>query len=209
MKITKNEVTYKTGYKIKLTKSLINSWVMEEYNRELKAFPDWRSICRKAIDSMKNSERRASMSKEQRQNLDKIRWQSRDKEKLRAYQRDYSTKRKLEDPNYRLKKTMRSRFAKFKRGYNLKSIMSLIGCSPQELRAHIESKFKSGMSWDNYGAYWHIDHIIPCKAFDHNDPKQVEQCWHWTNLQPMKAMENMQKGALVKNPQMSLLIGVS
>lgn len=50
------------------------------------------------------------------------------------------------------------------------------------------------MSWENYGFYgWHIDHIKPCSKFDLTDPKQQEQCFHYSNLQPLWAIENFKK----------------
>lgn len=52
------------------------------------------------------------------------------------------------------------------------------------------------MSWDNYGYRgWHIDHIKPCASFDLTDPNQREQCFHFSNLQPMWAKDNLSKGA--------------
>ena len=55
------------------------------------------------------------------------------------------------------------------------------------------------MSWNNYGFdTWHIDHIIPCDKFDLTDPKQQEQCFHYTNLQPLWAIENWQKANKLK-----------
>lgn len=78
---------------------------------------------------------------------------------------------------------------------------TLLGCSIQELKLHIESKFQHGMSWLNYGVYrlgedmtWHIDHIIPCAAFDLTDPEQQKKCFHYTNLQPLWAVDNIVKG---------------
>jgi hypothetical protein len=72
--------------------------------------------------------------------------------------------------------------------------IELLGCSPQEARQYLESKFQDGMSWDNYGLYgWHIDHVIPCDAFDLTDPEQQKQCFHYTNLQPLWADDNLKK----------------
>lgn len=70
--------------------------------------------------------------------------------------------------------------------------MELIGCSASELRAHLESNFTPGMSWDNYGK-WHIDHIRPCASFDLTDPQQQKECFHWSNLQPLWAADNIRK----------------
>ncbi len=72
----------------------------------------------------------------------------------------------------------------------------LIGCTVDELRQHLEARFTDDMSWDNYGRDgWHIDHIRPCASFDLTDPKQQRQCFHYTNLQPLWAADNIRKGA--------------
>jgi len=72
--------------------------------------------------------------------------------------------------------------------------LDLLGCTVEELRAHLEKQFKRGMSWSNYGR-WHIDHIRPCASFDLTDPEQQRICFHYSNLQPLWAEENMRKGA--------------
>lgn len=72
--------------------------------------------------------------------------------------------------------------------------IELLGCSIEFLKQHLESKFKVGMSWLNYGVHgWHVDHIIPCDAFDLSDVEQQKQCFHFTNLQPLWANENIRK----------------
>lgn len=71
-----------------------------------------------------------------------------------------------------------------------------LGCTYQELRAHLEKQFHSGMSWENYGRKgWHIDHIKPLAWFDLTDPVQFAEACHYTNLQPMWGRENESKGA--------------
>jgi hypothetical protein len=72
--------------------------------------------------------------------------------------------------------------------------MKLIGCSIPELRERLQQQFQPGMSWDNHGQ-WHIDHRRPCAAFDLSDPAQQAQCFHFTNLQPLWALDNLRKGA--------------
>jgi hypothetical protein len=72
----------------------------------------------------------------------------------------------------------------------------LIGCSVPDLRQHLEVQFVDGMTWDNYGRIgWHIDHIRPCASFDLTDPAQQRQCFHYSNLQPLWAADNIRKGA--------------
>jgi hypothetical protein len=76
------------------------------------------------------------------------------------------------------------------------SMIELIGCTITELRQHLEAQFADGMTWENYGKYgWHIDHIRPCASFDLSDPNQQSQCFHYTNMQPLWAIDNIRKGA--------------
>lgn len=72
--------------------------------------------------------------------------------------------------------------------------MEFIGCSMTQLKSHLSSQFKDGMSWDNYGRKgWHIDHIIPCYSFDLIDPNEQKKCFHYTNLQPLWWLDNCRK----------------
>ena len=71
-----------------------------------------------------------------------------------------------------------------------------LGCSPQELREHIEKQFRDGMTWENHGPVWHVDHIIPVAWWDYkNDPDAIFKASHYSNLQPLFAKENCIKGA--------------
>lgn len=73
-------------------------------------------------------------------------------------------------------------------------ISALVGCSGEQLAAHLESLFVDGMTWQNYGKNgWHIDHKRPCASFDLTDPEQQKQCFHYTNLQPLWWWDNIAK----------------
>jgi len=51
------------------------------------------------------------------------------------------------------------------------------------------------MSWNNYTYIgWHVDHIKPCCQFDLSKPEEQAKCFHYTNLQPLWAEENLTKG---------------
>lgn len=67
------------------------------------------------------------------------------------------------------------------------------GCTLDELKIHLQSKFKHGMNWNNYGPVWEVDHIVPCDSFDLTDDYQVRLCNHYTNLQPMLKHLNRKK----------------
>lgn len=76
----------------------------------------------------------------------------------------------------------------------------LLGCSFEDLRVYLESKFLPGMTWDNYGTNgWHIDHIIPCASFDLTIVENQQKCFHYTNLQPLWAIDNIKKGSKIIN----------
>lgn len=64
-----------------------------------------------------------------------------------------------------------------------------------ELKSHLENLFTSQMNWDNYGSYWHIDHIIPISYFNITslDCEDFKKCWALNNLQPLEAKENIRK----------------
>jgi hypothetical protein len=100
-----------------------------------------------------------------------------------------------------LKKIISYRVREELKKNNIKKISKspeLLGCTVQEAREHLEKQFKEGMTWENHGLYgWHIDHIIPCASFDLTDPDQQKKCFHYTNLQPLWAKENLIKGAKI------------
>jgi hypothetical protein len=84
--------------------------------------------------------------------------------------------------------------------------IELLGCPIEDLRSYLENLFQPGMTWDNYGKYgWHIDHIIPLSYFDFNDPEQQKRAWHYTNLRPMWAIDNIKKGNKIFEVQLVLL----
>jgi len=65
----------------------------------------------------------------------------------------------------------------------------------QEFTIFIRGQFRPGMSWDNHGLVWHLDHVRPCASFDLTDPEQQRICFRWDNFQPLFAKENLQKGS--------------
>ncbi len=74
------------------------------------------------------------------------------------------------------------------------NFINLLGCSTDQLRKHIENKFKPGMNWNNYGPKgWHVDHIKAINNFDLSERKQQKICFNYTNLQPLWADENLKK----------------
>lgn len=113
--------------------------------------------------------------------------------KKRAYK---STKDNLKKyPYLKLSMSIRTRISyAIKNNKKLGLTIDLVGCSIRELRIYLQSKFKDGMCWDNYNhKTWHVDHIIPCNAFDFRNKDAQFFCFHYTNLQPLWAKENLKK----------------
>jgi hypothetical protein len=106
---------------------------------------------------------------------------------------DYERRRMLVDTNYKLRKRIKARVKlALKRNYKSGSAIRLLGCSIDEFRQHLENRFTDGMSWKNYGE-WHIDHIIPCCLYDLTKVNDQKKCFHYTNQQPLWAIDNLKK----------------
>jgi hypothetical protein len=161
---------------------------------------------------------RAKNSKRIQQRVAK--WQRENKEKVRAWRAEYRkanpdriretkrksiAKRRESDVAFRLVCLVRSRVSHaLRKAASSKSCrtIEMLGCTGKELRLHVESKFLPGMTWENHGhAGWHIDHIIPLAKFDLSDPTQQAAAFHYTNLQPLWAKDNLRKSDKVAGQQ--------
>ena len=93
----------------------------------------------------------------------------------------------------------------YKSGKQAYMIEELCGYTPKKLREHMESLFREGMSWDNYGRDgWQIDHIRPVSSFNYTttECEDFKKCWELNNLQPLWAKDNMSKGNKWEEEQM-------
>ena len=105
------------------------------------------------------------------------------------------------DINFKIKTTLRNKLNQvLKNNSKHKSALELLGCTVEELKTHLQSQFVEGMTWDNHGTgfygkkQWHIDHIKPCIKFDLSKKSEQIKCFHYTNLQPLWAKDNLSKG---------------
>ena len=129
----------------------------------------------------------------QKEKIRHAEYRKQNKEKIRLTENRYILNRRKIDPLFKLAMNMRARMRIFitKSGFNKKkSTFKLIGCSPENLRKHLEKKFKNGMTWKNHGE-WHIDHIKPLSSAKNVD--QMNKLFHYSNLQPLWATENLKK----------------
>ncbi len=113
-------------------------------------------------------------------------------------------------PSFIIKRRLRSRVNRVLTG-KLKSAptLTLLGCSLRQFKAHLESQFTREMNWKNYGRMWHIDHKEPCASFDLSKPEEQRRCFHYSNLQPLGARENICKRARIIPTQRELLINLN
>jgi hypothetical protein len=117
------------------------------------------------------------------------------KEKIIATNKIYMANRTKNDIEYRLLIMLRTRIRNaVKYGFKSTRTKELLGCSVKKFKKYLESKFRKGMSWENYGLHgWHIDHIIPCYYFDLTKPEEQKVCFNYKNMQPLWAKENRKK----------------
>ncbi len=99
------------------------------------------------------------------------------KEKIRDYQRDYQKKHRMNNTYYQI-------YCKCLSQLNTKTDLSL--------RKHLESLFTKEMTWENYGTYWEIDHIISATKMA-KAGYSVEEINKLSNLRPLSKKENRER----------------
>jgi hypothetical protein len=123
-------------------------------------------------------------------------WYSRNKPAKLVTDRRWRADAKKTKPLYKLGRRMRNRVATMLKRRGLRKCVrtvSYLGCTVTELKLHIEKQFQPGMSWDNYGPTWHVDHDKPLASA--TSPEELMALCHFTNLRPLWAWENLSKGA--------------
>ena len=117
----------------------------------------------------------------------------------KEYIKEYFNKRLKEDSNFKFKHNVRNLISQsFKRNNNFFNKNSkseeILGCTLNEFRSYIESKFTEGMNFENYGK-WHLDHIIPLASVITEE--DIIKLNHYTNFQPLWAFDNLSKGSKI------------
>lgn len=179
-----------------------------------KCFNIWRKNHREKEEvKLKEIEERKSL-KCYYTNYNKI-WKENNKEKVKLYQnksrnrpdrkeyeknysREYSKNRRDNDVIFKLKGNIRNyiRVSLTNKGLRKDSKTSkILGCSFEDFKIYLESKFENWMSWENYGKYngdlnygWDIDHILPLSSVCREE--EVIKLNHFTNLQPLCSYTN-------------------
>lgn len=129
-------------------------------------------------------------------------WQRDNRERFKDYQKNYYKKRRKDDPHFKILHNLRTRMTLALRSNNItkrNKMVALLGCSVDDFKKYLESKFLPGMNWENHSRKgWHIDHIIPCCYFDLTKLTHQIMCFNYQNLTPLWANDNLKKLGLDK-----------
>jgi hypothetical protein len=138
-------------------------------------------------------------------NPDKVRQMHRDfllknPEKRKEYRENYKPRKREQrkersenDVIYNLINRMRGRLRKYLKTLNITKknrTFDIVGCTPQELKEHLEKQFVDGMNWENRKE-WHIDHIVPLSSA--KTEEELYKLCHYSNLQPLWVEDNLKK----------------
>ncbi len=170
----------------------IKKWRKENKDKMLKKMKEYRLNNPEKIKKLSRKyygKNKMKIKEYQLKNKDNIlEYKKTHKEQRNKWLRNY-----LKKPEVKIASNLRRRVNLALNG-KLKSgtIIGLLGCDILTLKQHLANKFTEGMSFDNYGT-WHIDHIKPCISFDLSKEEEQKECFHYTNLQPLWAHDNLTK----------------
>jgi hypothetical protein len=148
----------------------------------------------------KSKETKAKYYQDNKEKIDlaKKEWHEKNKDKMKIWINTYMKNRYHSNFDYRIKSIMNKRIRDYIR-LKTKPTLEFLGCSIEDFKKWIEYQFNEHMNWDNMGSYWSFDHVKPCNSFDFSDQQQILDCYNWTNLRPLKAIENSSKGSKIDN----------
>jgi hypothetical protein len=100
--------------------------------------------------------------------------------------------KRITDNNFKIKEVLKSKINKVLKGKKT-SFNKYLGCELNQLKLWLEVQFDEKMTWENYGSYWQIDHIIPISVFNFTKEEDKLICFNWKNLQPLESNLNRSK----------------
>lgn len=187
-----------------------DSWkALSEYNKQSSSWDKLARMCRICYCEYKNNKRKNDGRYNQsdilyrqkyeqsgrRKEVSKIRYEAKKNEIIKKCVA-YNKKKYNTDPYFKVVFSIRTRVSKLLKQKNAdkyNKFYNYLGCSKEEFILYFQAKFKEGMTWENHGE-WHIDHIKPCSLFNLLNEDEQKKCFHYTNLQPLWASENLSKG---------------
>lgn len=168
------------------------------------------SKCCECIDDRQRARRQTEEFREKKNLREKERYWSRNKTQTRRQPRDPSVPRKKKKVPSTVWARAKRNASKRVRDALLLQISRNVGCDAQEFKKYMESKFSRGMTWENYGTAWEVDHIVPLAKFDLTTREGLAAASHYTNLQPLWTADNAEKSdSLPERHHPELPIGFS
>ena len=134
-----------------------------------------------------NPEWREEKNRKQRE------WYYKNREKRGKQIQEWQNKQFDNNPAFRMKKSIGSsiRTSLKRKNYTKKSrTYKILGCSYDFFVSHIESQFKEGMNWKNYGE-WELDHIVPVSLG--KTEEEIISLNNYINFQPLWRKDNIRK----------------
>jgi hypothetical protein len=116
------------------------------------------------------------------------------KDLIRENKRIYTAMKRKTDPLYKLKSNLRRRLlVAIKNNQKVGSAVRDLGCTIEFLKEYLETMFYDGMTWNNWGEVWELDHIIPLWTFDLANREEFLIANNYTNLQPLTVKDHKKK----------------
>jgi hypothetical protein len=162
------------------------------------------SYCKQCVSKDKDAyyQKNSDIIKDKRK-----RYRRNNRKKTNTQQTNYQRKKRHKDVGYKILSLFRQRLLSVIKkcsGIKCDKSLNLLGCTLKQFKTHLESQFQEGMNWNNHGVYkfgdsmkWHVDHIKPCALFDFTKAEDQKACFHYTNLQPLWAIDNIKKGKIL------------
>jgi len=113
-------------------------------------------------------------------------------EKRKKYANEWSKNKRKKDVSYKISCSISSQIRNNIYKNNNHSF-DILGYDIKSLMMHLEKQFDKTMSWNNYRAYWEIDHIIPLSIYNMEDKDNIVKCWSLENLRPLYFVNNINK----------------
>ncbi len=187
-------------------KAAYRAWYLKNKARRDKYTEEWQ---KNNPDKVKAMHKRRHIRHREKNNARTAAWREKNPEKLKAGQKRYFDNKLATDPVFRMRHRLRShiRIILNKQGViKSRKTLDLLGCTSQFWREYLEPQFLPGMSWDNYGTHWQIDHIIPLSKFDLSDVEQQKRAFNYSNTRPLWIEDNRDKSDTLPGPHQALLI---
>ena len=169
-----------------------NKWYAENHKEEIKERK--KRYRRDNKERLKEREDQYKINNKEKIKEQHKKYTERNKEKIKERRRENS-----QNPINRLHDSVRAsiRQSLFSQNIskNRRKWEKLVGYSTQDLKEYLEKLFLPGMTWENYGKKWHIDHIIAKVffVFKSTDDVEFKYCWSLYNLRPMWGGKNISK----------------